>query len=124
MSKPPSNVRADIVDQEVESLGDGSVSLPGNTTSEPASLFPLPEPNATQTLNQHPMFHKLLKEILMLDELCITTLEVIGFVTQAIIVNRFGIATRDPAHAHASLGAEHLFTPEFEAGNARLMVFV
>ena len=59
----------------------------------------------------------------MLDELHITRLEVIGFVTPAIIVNRFGMTTRDPAHAHSSLGAEHLFTPEFEGSNARLLTF-
>ena len=48
----------------------------------------------------------------------------IGFVTPAIIVNRFGMTTRDPAHAHALLGAEHLSTPEFDADNARPMTFL
>ena len=69
------------------------------------------------------MFHKLLKDILMLEEFHITRLEVVGFVTPAIIVNRFGMTTRDLAHTCASLGTECLCTPEFEASNARLTVF-
>ena len=123
MSKPTAMVRVDGEDQEIESLGEGSMSLPGHATSELASLFPSPKPNATRTLNQHPMFHKLLKDILMSEEFHITRLEVVGFVTPAIIVNRFGMTTRDLAHTCALLGADHLCAPEFEAGNARLMVF-
>ena len=63
MSKPAAIVRVGGEDQEIESLGEGSMSLPSHATSELASLFPSPEPNATRTLNQHPMFHKLLKDI-------------------------------------------------------------
>ena len=123
MLKPTAIVRVDDVDQEIESLGDGSVSIPINATNKLAHLFPLPKPNTTQKFKQCPMFHKLLTDVLMLDKLHITRLEVIGFVTPAIIANRSGITPRDMAHAHASLGAEHLFTPEFEGSNARSLTF-
>ena len=49
-SKPTVIVTVDDVDQEIESLGDGSVSMPGNATNKLASPFPSPKPNATQKI--------------------------------------------------------------------------
>ena len=123
MSQPPSNVKVSDQAQEVESSGDSSTSQPSNATTKLASLFPTPKPSKKQKLADCPMFLQLLNDVLMLDELFITRMEAVGFVTPAIIVNRFGLTNRDIAHSHALSGAHHLHTTEFEGSSARLILF-
>ena len=81
MPELPSNVKVSDQAQEVESLGDSSTSQPSNATTKLANLFPTPKPSKKQKLADYPMFLQLLNDVLMLDELFITRMEAVGFVT-------------------------------------------
>ncbi len=66
---------------------------------------------------------ELLRNVLSLDASFITQMEQVGFITPAIIVNRFGLNIWDIAQAFSMMGASHILNTQSEVPTMQLVMF-
>ena len=87
-------MKVEAVMPDVESLGEASSSVNTMTSEHKKWLSDLFKPSLkspTSFVSNDSLFYKLLTEIIGLDDEFMARLELLGYVTPSIIVNRFGL---------------------------------
>ena len=100
-------------ESHVSTISEASSSIPSNRTVKLSALFPSDQPRFGSFKKQSRVTD-FLTGILQLDAPFIARLEQLGYVSMAVIVNRFGLDTRSITETFSIMGPKYILDPEVQ----------